>query len=68
MMSTTNDTGFLGQGAMTTSGPQTSRAFGTCSPFIGLAQTEQTCDVPAKTNQNLHLGFEPAEFEGNTIL
>ncbi|CAM4593558.1 unnamed protein product [Leuciscus chuanchicus] len=66
MMSTTNDTGFLGQGAMTTSGPQTSRAFGTGSPFIGLAQTEQTCDVRAKTNHNLHLGFEPAESEGSS--
>lgn len=67
MMSTTNDTGFLGQGAMTTSGPQTSHAFATCSPFIGLAQTEQTCDVPGTdyNDHNLHLGFEPAEFEGS---
>ncbi|XP_056091550.1 probable ATP-dependent DNA helicase HFM1 [Rhinichthys klamathensis goyatoka] len=64
MMSTTNDTGFLGQAAMTTSGPQTSHPF--ASPFIGLAQTEQTCDVPAKINHNLHLGFEPAEFEGSS--
>jgi len=66
-MMSTNDTGFRGQGAMTTSGPQTSHAFATISPFNGLAQTEQTCDVPAKTNHDLYLGFEPAEFEGNII-
>lgn len=65
MMSTTNDTGFLGQVAMTTSRPQTTHAVATCSHFIGLGQTEQKCDVPAKINHSLHLGFKPAEFEGN---
>ncbi|XP_048020900.1 probable ATP-dependent DNA helicase HFM1 isoform X2 [Megalobrama amblycephala] len=66
MMSTTNDTGFFGQVAMTTSGPQTTHGVATCSPFIGLGQTEQKCDVPAKINHNLHLGFKPAEFEGSS--
>ncbi|XP_067309186.1 probable ATP-dependent DNA helicase HFM1 isoform X2 [Pseudorasbora parva] len=65
-LSTTNDTGFLGQVAMTSSGPQTTHAVATCSPFIGLGQTEQKCDVPAKTNNNLHLGFNPGEFEGSS--
>ncbi|XP_051719520.1 probable ATP-dependent DNA helicase HFM1 isoform X1 [Ctenopharyngodon idella] len=66
MMSTTNDTGFLGQVAMTTSSPQTTHAVATCSPFIGLGQTEQKCDVPAKINHNLHFGFKPAELEGSS--
>lgn len=68
MMSTTNDAGFLDQVAMTTTGPQTTHAVATCSPFIDLGQTEQTCDVSSKTNHNLHFGFRPAELEGNRIL
>lgn len=68
MMSTTNDAGFFGQVAMTTSGPQTTHGVATCSPFIGLGQMEQKCDVPAKINHNLHLGFKPAESDGNVIL
>ncbi|KAL1280229.1 hypothetical protein QQF64_014829 [Cirrhinus molitorella] len=64
LMSTTNDTGFLGQVAMTTFGPQTTHAVATCSPFIDLGRTAQTCDVPSKTNLNHHFGPKPAEFEG----
>ncbi|XP_073704911.1 probable ATP-dependent DNA helicase HFM1 [Garra rufa] len=64
MMSTTNDTGFLGQVAMTTTGPQTTHAVATCSPFIDLGGTAQTCDVSSKTNHNHHFGPKPAEFEG----
>lgn len=68
MMSTTNDTGFFGQVAMTTTGPQTTHAVATCSPFIDFGQTEKTCDVPSKTNHDLHFGFKPAEPEGNITL
>ncbi|XP_043112345.1 probable ATP-dependent DNA helicase HFM1 [Puntigrus tetrazona] len=64
MMSTTNDTGFLGQVAMTTTGPQTAHAVATCSAFIDLSQTVQTCDVASKTSHNLPFGFRPTESEG----
>ncbi|XP_068069997.1 probable ATP-dependent DNA helicase HFM1 isoform X5 [Danio rerio] len=63
-LSTTNDTAFQSQAPRRTSGPQAAHAVAACSPFIGLAQTEEKCDVPS--SHSLHLGLKPAEFKGSS--